>query len=230
MSDQNIEQLRAEAAMRRQAIATDLELMGDRVSPTRIAERRKAAFRQRMHGVRNSVFGTSDRHRMAGAQTADQAYGYPTGDDAPTYAGTPSSSGGSQEGGSSITDRASSAVDSIKQAAPSSLGEATEGNPFGAAVVGFGIGMLAATLLPSSPDEQRAARKLQSHLDEAGTQLGSTAKAAVENVKPEAQQAVADLKDSAKESVESVKSEAQTKVEDVKGTAQDKAQAVKAQA
>jgi len=229
MSDQNIDQLRAEAAMRRQAIATDLELMGDRVSPTRIAERRKAAFRQRVHGVRNSVFGTSDRHRMAGAQTANEAYGYPTGYDTPTYATGTSTSGG-QDGGSSITDKASSAVDTIKQAAPSSLGEATEGNPFGAAVIGFGIGMLAASLLPSSPDEQRAARKLQGHLEQAGTQLGTTAKEAVQNVAPEAQQAVQDLKDSAKESVESVKSEAQTKAEDVKGTAQEQAQAVKAQA
>jgi len=226
MSDQNIEQLRAEAAMRRQAIATDLELVGDRVSPTRIAERRKAAFRQRMQGVRNSVFGTSDRHRMVGAHTAHQAYGHPTGIDLTD--GVTSSAGG--DSGSSLTESAGSAVDTLKEHAPSSLGEVTEGNPLGAAVIGFGVGMLAATLLPSSPDEQRAARKLQGRLDDVGAQLGSSAKEAVEHVKPEAQQAVQDLKESAKESAEAVKSEAQTKVEDVKGTAQEQAEAVRSQA
>lgn len=224
MPDQNIDQLRAEAAMRRQAIADDLELMGDRVSPTRIAERRRAAFRQRIHGVRNNVFGTSDRHRVSPGNTASYAYGYPTPGD------LPSGSSSTDGGGSSLTERAGSAVDAVKQAAPSSLGEATEGNPLAAAVIGFGVGMLAATLLPSSPDEQRAAQRLQGRLEEAGAQVGRTGKEAVEHIKPEAQQAVQDLKDSAAESVEAVKGEAQAKVEDVKGTAQEKAEEVKGSA
>lgn len=37
-------------------------------------------------------------------------------------------------------------MDAVKDHTPDSLGEVTEGNPFGAAVVGFGIGMLAAEL------------------------------------------------------------------------------------
>lgn len=229
MPDQNIDQLRAEAAQRRQAIATDLELMGDRVSPARIAERRRAAFRQRMHGVRNSVFGTSDRHTMGaheimGAHEASQGYGYP----AVTPAPSPSSGFDGQGGtGPSLSDRAGNAVDVVKEHTPSSLGEATEGNPLAAAVIGFGVGMLAATLLPSSPDEQRAARRLQGTLEEAGAQVGRTGKEAIENVKPEAQHAVQDLKESASEAVDAVKGEAQSKVEDVKGTAEEKAQDVK---
>lgn len=224
MPEQNIDQLRAEAAMRRQAIATDLELMGDRVSPTRIAERRKAAFRQRMHGVRNTVFGTSDRHRMVGAHEASHAYGYPVAAQMPS---TTSASDGQDSSGPSLSDRAGNAMDMVKEHTPSSLGEATEGSPFAAAVIGFGVGMLAATLLPSSPDEQRAARRLQGTLEEAGAQVGRTGKEAIENVKPEAQHAVEDLKGSATEAVEAVKGEAQSKVEDVKGTAQEKAQDVK---
>ena len=239
MPDQNIDQLRAEAAQRRQAIATDLELMGDRVSPTRIAERRRAALRQRMHGVRNTVFGTSDRHRMVGAHEASHAYptgayGYPTGDPMPPispgadgHSSGGHSSGDDSSGGSSLTDRAGNAVDMVKEHTPGSLGEATEGNPFAAAVIGFGVGMLAATLLPSSPDEQRAARRLQGTLDQAGAQVGRTGKEAIDNVKPEAEHAVHDLKGSASEAVESVKGEAQSKVEEVKGTAQEKAQDVK---
>jgi gas vesicle protein len=223
-TDQHIERLRAEAAAQRQSIATDLELMGDRVSPSRIAERRKARVRERVQGVRNSVFGTSQRPRRSSA-----AYGYPQtyGDPAGTAAQRAPEATSS---GSSLSERASGAVDSVRQHTPDSLGEATEGNPLGAAVVGFGIGILAATLLPSSPDEQRAADRLQGKLEDAGRELGRTGKEAVEHVKPDAQQAVADVKDSAKESVETVKSDAQSHAQDVKDTAQSKTDEVRSQA
>jgi gas vesicle protein len=51
------EDLRAEAERQRQAIATDLEMVGDRVSPGRMAERRKAAVRGRFTDVRTRVMG-----------------------------------------------------------------------------------------------------------------------------------------------------------------------------
>lgn len=216
MSDQSIEQLRAEAAAHRQAIATDLELMGDRVSPGRIAERRKAQVRERVSGIRNSVFGSSDRHGSVGSY---QGYATAT----PATAPFPNGNGDGQ----SIGDRAGGAVQAVKDHTPDSLGDVTEGNPFGAALVGFGIGMLAATLLPSSPDEQRAADKLQPRLEGAAAEVGRTGKEAVDHVKPEAQQAVQDLRDSAMESVASVKSDAQSGAAAVKDTAQTKADEVR---
>ena len=80
MTDQHIDQLRAEAAAHRQSIATDLELMGDRVSPSRIAERRKARLRERANRVRNTVFGSSDRSRQIPTYTDDRgAMPAPTG-------------------------------------------------------------------------------------------------------------------------------------------------------
>ncbi len=223
MTDQNIDQLRAEAAAHRQSIATDRELMGDRVSPSRIAERRKARLRERVYGVRNSVFGSSERSSRSSASYDDYAYGTPA-------SSAQWQSGGSSDGSSSVGDRASGALDAVKERTPDSLGAVTEGSPFGAAIVGFGIGMLAATVLPSSPDEQRAARKLQPHLEGTAAALGQTGKEAVEHVKPEAQQAVADVKDSAKDSVESVKSDAQSAAGSVKETAQSKTDEVRSQA
>ncbi len=222
MTDQNIDQLRAEAAAHRQSIATDLELMGDRVSPSRIAERRKARLRERVYGMRNSVFGSSERSRSS-ATYDDYAYGTPA-------SSAQWQSGSSSDQSTSVGDRASGALDAVKEHTPDSLGQVTEGNPFGAAVIGFGIGMLAATVLPSSPDEQRAARKLQPHLEDTAAALGHTGKEAVDNVKPEAQQAIADVKDSAKDSVENVKSDAQSAADSVKDTAQSKTEEVRSQA
>jgi gas vesicle protein len=223
MTDQNIEQLRAEAAAHRQSIATDLELMGDRVSPSRIAERRKAQLRERVTGFRNTIFGTSDRPRSPRAVGYGQAYGAPTSIGQPQY-------GEYGDEGQSLSDRAGGAIDSVKDHTPDSLGQVTEGNPLGAAVVGFGIGILAASLLPSSPDEQRVANKLQGTLEDTAADLGRSGKEAVDNIKPEAQQAVEDVKESAKDSVESVKSDAQSKAEDVKDTAQTKTDEVRSQA
>jgi gas vesicle protein len=223
MADRDIERLRAEAAMQRQAIATDLELMGDRVSPARIAERRKAQFRNRIQGARDSVFGTSDKTRPS-YQAYQQAY-------EPSYPPRESSGQWDQDSdsGQSLGDRASGALEAAKERTPDSLGEVTEGNPIAAGVIGFGVGLLAATLIPSSRDEQRAANKLQSHLDDAATGLGRTGREAVENVKPQAQEAVQDLTQSAKESVQAVKDDAQSSVESVKATAQDKAEEVRSQ-
>lgn len=229
MTDQHIEQLRSEAAAHRQSIATDLELMGDRVSPGRIAERRKAKIRERVSGLRNTVFGTSERSRTTGSYSS---YAQATASPGGSYQGQPYQ-GPSRQGdgdGQSLSDRAGGAMDAVREHTPDSLGEVTEGNPFGAAVVGFGIGMLAASLLPSSPDEQRAANRLQGTLEDGAAELGRTGKEAVDHVKPEAQQAVEDVKESARDSVESVKSDAQSKAESVKDTAEHKTDEVRSQA
>jgi len=228
-TEQNIERLRAEAAAHRQAIATDLELVGDRVSPARVVERSKARFRERVSGVRNSVFGSSDRSRAPRTYGYPDAYGAPTGGPARPAPATTTSFSTEADGGSSIGDRASGALDTVKQHTPDSLGEVTEGNPLGAAVIGFGIGMLAASLLPSSPDERRMANKLQGRLEDTAAELGRTGKEAVEHVKPEAQQAVEELKSSAQDSVENVRSEATTQAQSVKDTATTKTDEVRSQ-
>jgi gas vesicle protein len=206
--------------------------MGDRVSPGRIAERRKAKIRERVSGLRDTVFGTSERSRTAGSYSS-----YAQATASPPYPGQAyqgqSYQGQSHQGddnGPSLSDRAGGAMDAVKDHTPDSLGEVTEGNPFGAAVVGFGIGMLAASLLPSSPDEQRAANRLQGTLEDGAAELGRTGKEAVDHVKPEAQQAVEDVKESARDSVESVKSDAQSKAESVKDTAEHKTDEVRSQA
>lgn len=53
------DELRAEAERQRTAIATDLEMVGDRVSPGRMAERRKAAVRGRFTDARTRVMGAA---------------------------------------------------------------------------------------------------------------------------------------------------------------------------
>ncbi len=205
MTDQSISDLRNEADARRDAIARDVELVTDRVAPGRIADRQKARFGQRVSGLRDSVFGTSDRTRTRTIETnpAD-------GDDS-----------------GSIGDKASNAVQQAKDAAPDSVQDFAEGNPMAAGLIGLGVGLLAATLIPTTPEEQKVADRAQDSIDAAAKQIAQSGQQAAEAVKPAAESAAADVKASAQDSVASVKGDAKSAADDVKGEAQSKAHDVK---
>ena len=93
---QTAEELRLEAADKRAELSRDLESIGDRMSPARIAERRKAMMTQRVSQVKERLMGvgetatTGTRHRMhdasesmhegvhqMGARTQQMAQGSP---------------------------------------------------------------------------------------------------------------------------------------------------------
>jgi len=59
------EELRGQLAVERSNLGSDLEAIGDRVSPSRIAQRKRAAARQRFSGMRDRVMGTADDLRDA---------------------------------------------------------------------------------------------------------------------------------------------------------------------
>lgn len=201
MADQDLQQLRAEAEAHRQAIVRDAELVTDRVAPGRIAERQKARFSRRVGAARRSVFGTPDRDRNPGWTDDDR--------------GSPDDQ--------SLRDRASETLDRVNESTPDSVAEFTEGNPLAAGLIGLGVGLLAATLIPETPEEQRVADRAQHSIDSAARQVGEAGQRVAEKVKPAAEQAAAEVKGSAQQSAESVKSDAQEHAQDMKDTAQSKA-------
>lgn len=202
MDDQNIEQLRREAEARRQDLAADVELVADRVSPSRIADRQKAKISGRVDSIRDRVFGSPDHRREAvddvGSVDHDEAR--------------------------SLSDRAGDAVSRIKDSAPGSVGELAEGNPFAAGIVGLGVGLLVATLLPESTSERQIADSVQEHVDSAAAQL---ARAGQEAVEPAARDGLDALKESAHDAVQTVKGEAQAAADDVRQQATDAGDAVR---
>lgn len=198
MTDQTISELRQEADARRDAIARDVDLVTDRVDPSRIADRQKAKLSQRVSGLRDTVFGTSDRNRTTGSDSNQ-----------------------------SMGDKASDALQQAKDAAPDSVGEFTEGNPLAAGLIGLGVGLLAATLIPETREERQVAERAQDSIDTAAKQLAQSGQQAAEAIKPAAEGAVAEVKASAQDSVESVKGDAKDAADTVKGTAQSKADDVR---
>lgn len=191
-----LEQLRQEAEVRRQAIANDVDLVSDRVDPTRIADRQKAKISQRVGSLRATVFGSSDSARSHSASINDQT---------------------------SLKDRANGTVDSIKESTPDSVGDFTEGNPFAAGLIGVGLGLLAAALIPESREENRIAGKVQGQVDDVAAQLAQAGQQMAETVKPAAQDAVESVKESATTSAKNVKDEASDASSDVAKTAEREA-------
>ncbi len=196
-----LDQLRDEADQRRAAIATDVELVTDRVAPGRIADRQKARFGERVSGIRASVFGTPDRRRGSAEPS--------TSDD------------------SSMSARAGGALDSVKDSAPDSVADFTEGNPLAAGLIGLGVGLLAAALIPETREEQRIAREVQTNIDDAAAELSQAGQQVAENVRPAADDAVANVKGSATDSAKNVKDDATGAASDVADTAKSEADRAK---
>jgi len=76
---QTAEELRGQLVHQRGEISRDLDAIGDRVSPTRMIERRQAAVRQRVGGMKERLMGAAeasiDTVRAAGASAHDSASG-----------------------------------------------------------------------------------------------------------------------------------------------------------
>ena len=121
--------------MQRERMGDTLEAIGDRLSPERMVERRKAAVGQTFRNVKESVMGSP-------------GYQEPATDRLRTQAGD-------------VRDAATSAVQNASehvQQAPQALADQARGNPVAAGIIAFGVGVLLATLLPSSRTEQRRGR------------------------------------------------------------------------
>lgn len=129
----------------------------------------------------------------------------------------------SMDSSPSLKDKASSAVERANDAAPDSVGEFTEGNPLAAGLIGLGMGFLAATLIPTTPEEQKIADQAQDSIDSAAKQIAQSGQQAAEAVKPAAENAVAQVKTSAQDSVDTVKDDAKGAAHDVKDIAQSTA-------
>lgn len=134
---------------------------------------------------------------------------------------------------SRVTDRimgsASDAVESTKDAvgnaadtvadAPHKAVRATEGNPIAAGFIAFGVGMLVASLIPASRQEQRLAE-----------QAKDAAAPILDEAKDMATEAADHLREPAREAAESVKERAAEAAETVKAEGADAASTVQSDA
>ena len=177
------QELRQDIERIRDELDTTLDTLGERVSPRRIAQRRKAALRGSVTRVRTAVMGSAQESGSAVAGQTRQV------------------AGSVQEGAQQVAGRA---AEQVRQA-PEMIQQQTQGNPLAAGVVAFGAGLLLASLFPPTEAEQRAASAVQERVEplkdqalEAGREvkghLQESAKESAQQVKATATDATHEVK------------------------------------
>jgi gas vesicle protein len=232
---QDPEQLEREIEETRRNLGQNVDALADKVSPSRVVERRVERTRNWFSNTKDRIMGSGPDDRTSYGTYGTSAYGdsYSTGNSglSERASGVASSVGASVgDRASAVGDRVSGAASSVTNTvsdAPQLLRERTEGNPLAAGLIAFGVGWLASTLIPSSNVEQRAAtqvkEKAQPLVDQAKEQVQQVASDVKDELQPRAQEAAQSLKDSASTAASSVqdqaKSSGQQAAEDAKSAA-----------
>jgi uncharacterized protein YjbJ (UPF0337 family) len=192
---QNIEDTRA-------SLTRDVDLLAEKTSPAKVAQRRWTA-------VKEKVMGTTDHARHAAGDSASSAL---------TTVQDKASRAGDVAG-----DKAHDVADAVRSA-PQAVAVQTRGNPLAAGIIAFGAGMLAATLIPVTDAERRAGQQLKDNSGELTGKVKDIAADVKDDLSGPVQQAVGQVKDTARDAAQTTKDQAQSSAVDVKEQTRQAAQ------
>lgn len=190
---QTAEELRLELRDKREAVGRDLEEIGDKVSPKRIADRAGSKVKNAAVGVKDKVMGSADEVAGSASDVAGRA-----------------------------TSRVGDLKDRVGET-PDMIRTKTEGNPIAAGLIAFGFGLLAASLLPPSEKETELVDHAEDHLRQVAATAGDMAGSVKDELQESGQSVVADLRESAVEHVQNVKDEASGAAQQVAEHAKEQA-------
>ena len=179
--------IRAEIESTRRNLSGDVDALADKVTPSKIADRQKRKVRGAFHSFTEKIMGSDD----------DYYYGQ-------THR--------------SLADKTGDAVGDAKDAtvdAGRRVVAKAEGNPVAVGLIAFGVGLLAASLIPASDKEQELAAKAKDAAQPMLQEAAEVGKQVANDLKEPAQEAVQSVKETAQESVETVKAEATDRASDV---------------
>ena len=198
------QELRHDIERIRDDLDETLDALGERVSPRRIAQRRKAAVRGRVVRVRTAVMGSA---QGTGSSAASQA----------------------RHAKDSVQQTAGQAAEKVRET-PDMIQQQTQGNPLAAGLVAFGAGMLLATLFPPTEAEQRAASAIQERAEPLKDQAMEAGREMKDHLQQSAQESAQQVKETAQGAAQEVKEQAQSSAEGVKDQAKSSTESVKEQA
>lgn len=108
--------------------------------------------------------------------------------------------------------------------APRRVTSATQGNPVAVGLIAFGVGMLAASLIPASRMEQDAAEKVKDAATPLMDEMKDVAKESADHLREPAKEAAEAVKERAREGVDTVTSEGQDAASQVQSDAKHAAE------
>jgi Protein of unknown function (DUF3618) len=212
------EQIRREIERTQANLSQDVDALTDKVTPSKIVERRVDRARDTVGRLKDKVMGdnptNSGQHLGGGVQGAAST-------------ATDRVSETASSAASSVQDAASTAAGAVQEA-PRAIRRQTRGNPLAAGLIAFGAGWLVSSLLPASRREQElgdqakqvAQEKVQPVVQQVASEVG-------DNLREPAQQAVASVRSTAQDAKDTVAEEGRAATQDVSGRAQDAAGTVR---
>ena len=196
------DEIRGNIEQTQKNLSADVDALAEKVSPSRIVERRVEQTRSAMTSVKDRIMGSA-------AETTS------------TVSGTASSAAASAK--DTLAAKASSAAD-MASSAPAQARQRTRGNPLAVGLVAFGAGWLLSSLLPATEPEQQAAAQVKDFAVEKGRpvaqELGQAGQESAQKLRESAQQRAQSVKDTAADAASTVADEAQSQAADVTSHAQ----------
>jgi gas vesicle protein len=217
------DQIRRDIERTQSTLSTDVDALTEKVTPSRIAQRRVDRVRGTARGWKDRVMGSEP---VSSGMSGRYGSGPSVSDRAQHLAGSASDriSDTAQSAASTVSDTASSVQDAVQQT-PQAVVRQTRGNPLAAGLIAFGAGWLVSSLLPASQREQELAEQAKHHASEIGQPLVDAAKDAAtemkDNLQEPAQQAVESVRATATDAGRTVTEEGRSAAQDVQDHTQD---------
>lgn len=204
MSTSDPQEIREEIERTRAELSHDVDTLGDKVNPSHVARRKVDQARSGVGRVKDRIMGTAHG-------TMDSAQGT-----------THDLADRGREAASSVAESARHTVSSVAGtagSAPRKVREQTEGNPLGAGLVAFGLGLVVASLVPSSRAEQKAVKAVEEKAEPLVEGARSTASEVVHDLQEPARESVDAVRDAAKDAARSVGEHGREAASDVRSRA-----------
>ena len=205
---QEPDRLRQDIEETRASLTRDVDMLADKTSPKKVAQRRWGAVKEKVMGSSENARHTAG-DSVSSAQGAVQDKAAQLGDKA-----------------SQLGDKAGSAAQNVAESvrtAPQTGAQRAQGNPLAAGIIAFGVGLLAATLLPVTDAERRAGQQLKDNSGELTDKVKDVANEMKDDLSGSVQQAVGEVKETAQDAAQTTRDQAQSGVQDVKSEARSAA-------
>ncbi|HAQ59584.1 MAG TPA: hypothetical protein DCR63_03850 [Microbacterium sp.] len=128
--------------------------------------------------------------------------------------------GAADDAGSSLGSAGGSAAHDLRHGAENVKARA-EGNPLAVGLIAFGVGLLAASLLPASSAERKGAQTAREKAQPLVDEAKEAAREMGANLKEPAEQAASSVRESASEAAEHVRDDATQSADRVSGSVND---------
>ncbi|MGX6601432.1 DUF3618 domain-containing protein [Micromonosporaceae bacterium Da 78-11] len=206
---QEPDRLRQDIENTRARMTRDVDLLAEKTSPTKVAQRR-------WNSVKEKVMGTTEHAGHVAGDKTSSAVG--TVQDKASQLGDKAS-----HVGDVASEKAHDAADAVRSA-PQAVTSQTRGNPVAAGVIAFGVGLLAATLIPVTDVERRAGQQVKDNSGDLTDKVKDLAGEVKDDLSGTVQHAVGEVKDTARDAAQTTKQQAQSSAQDAKEQTRQAAQ------